>query len=270
MLSELRTDPAYAKFIAAIAADFDNDDPRLVFADWLADRGEGERAELIRVQCELGHIHPRDGSQHLKTVGHVRQCKRCQLEAIEDRLHDSDAEVDWRFAANHANSLEWCRGFVHQLRIKSHTWAEHGDDILLDHPVVKVDLTTPLTADELPWDFNDVRRSIRSRIFCITYDPRSVPFTADQIRNLQVTCKVHDPCVPSWLESILRLCWPSVREWSYPRRQGESAGGFIDEPLLMTEQVPTGSFSHSTWMQQLRTQTPIIMPPFRSGDGPHD
>lgn len=41
-----------AAFVAAIEADPDSDLPRLVFADWLEDHGDPERAELIRVQCE--------------------------------------------------------------------------------------------------------------------------------------------------------------------------------------------------------------------------
>src|SRR5438128_1796682 len=45
-----------AAFLDAILAEPDNDTPRLVFADWLDDRGDmadRARAELIRVQCEL-------------------------------------------------------------------------------------------------------------------------------------------------------------------------------------------------------------------------
>jgi uncharacterized protein (TIGR02996 family) len=40
-------------FIAAILAAPDDDLPRLVYADWLEEQGEVERAEFIRVQCEL-------------------------------------------------------------------------------------------------------------------------------------------------------------------------------------------------------------------------
>lgn len=42
--------------LQAILADPANDDLRLVFADLLDDRGEGERAEFIRVQCELARL----------------------------------------------------------------------------------------------------------------------------------------------------------------------------------------------------------------------
>jgi uncharacterized protein (TIGR02996 family) len=42
-----------AAFLAAIAAAPDDDTVRLVFADYLDENGEGERAEFIRVQCEI-------------------------------------------------------------------------------------------------------------------------------------------------------------------------------------------------------------------------
>ena len=41
-----------AALVAAVEADPDSDLPRLVWADWLDDRGESTRAELVRVQCE--------------------------------------------------------------------------------------------------------------------------------------------------------------------------------------------------------------------------
>jgi uncharacterized protein (TIGR02996 family) len=46
------TMPTRDEFLQAIIANRDDDGPRLVYADWLEEQGEGERAELIRVQCE--------------------------------------------------------------------------------------------------------------------------------------------------------------------------------------------------------------------------
>jgi uncharacterized protein (TIGR02996 family) len=40
-------------FLRAILADPSDDGPRLVYADWLDERGQAARAEFIRVQCEL-------------------------------------------------------------------------------------------------------------------------------------------------------------------------------------------------------------------------
>src|SRR5215217_5840813 len=41
-----------AALLAAIRAAPDDDAPRLVYADWLDEHGQPERAEFIRLQCE--------------------------------------------------------------------------------------------------------------------------------------------------------------------------------------------------------------------------
>jgi uncharacterized protein (TIGR02996 family) len=49
-------------FLAEILASPEDDTPRLIYADWLDDHGQYDRAELIRVQCELARMeegHPR-------------------------------------------------------------------------------------------------------------------------------------------------------------------------------------------------------------------
>src|SRR5215467_10473117 len=47
-------------FLAAIRENPDDDTPRLIYADWLDDRGDADRAEFIRVQCELAKYADRD------------------------------------------------------------------------------------------------------------------------------------------------------------------------------------------------------------------
>src|SRR5687768_14661656 len=49
-----------AGFWEAICAEPDEDAHRLVFADWLEEHGEAERAEFIRAQCELARLPPGD------------------------------------------------------------------------------------------------------------------------------------------------------------------------------------------------------------------
>jgi len=46
--------------IAAIAANPDEDTPRLVLADWLQENGEEDRAEFIRYQCEAWRLEESD------------------------------------------------------------------------------------------------------------------------------------------------------------------------------------------------------------------
>jgi uncharacterized protein (TIGR02996 family) len=45
-------------FLAAVAARPDDDLPRLIFADWLDEHGEPERAEFIRLQCAAARGEP--------------------------------------------------------------------------------------------------------------------------------------------------------------------------------------------------------------------
>lgn len=40
-------------FLHAIADNLFDDAPRLIFADWLEEHDDPDRAEFIRVQCEL-------------------------------------------------------------------------------------------------------------------------------------------------------------------------------------------------------------------------
>lgn len=53
MSSEASDTSDRAAFLRAVCEDPSDDCPRLVFADWLDENGEPDRAEFIRVQCEL-------------------------------------------------------------------------------------------------------------------------------------------------------------------------------------------------------------------------
>jgi uncharacterized protein (TIGR02996 family) len=48
-----------AAFLEAIAAAADDDAPRLIYADWLEERGD-PRSRFIRLQCALEHLSPTD------------------------------------------------------------------------------------------------------------------------------------------------------------------------------------------------------------------
>ncbi|MFM8273267.1 MAG: TIGR02996 domain-containing protein, partial [Gemmata sp.] len=52
-----------AALVAAVCANPAEDTPRLVFADWLQESGEPERAEFVRAQCALARAEDEyDGS----------------------------------------------------------------------------------------------------------------------------------------------------------------------------------------------------------------
>src|SRR5688572_20997900 len=69
-------------FLADIIANPDDDGPRLVYADWLEDNGQPERAEFIRLQIELSRLPEHDGP------------RRAELEARERQLLEEHGE-EW-------------------------------------------------------------------------------------------------------------------------------------------------------------------------------
>jgi uncharacterized protein (TIGR02996 family) len=63
-------------FLQKIIENPDDDAPRLVFADWLEEHGQAERAEFIRVQCELARIEDEDDARHLDLDARARALLR--------------------------------------------------------------------------------------------------------------------------------------------------------------------------------------------------
>jgi uncharacterized protein (TIGR02996 family) len=74
-------DATRAGLLAAILAHPDDDDRRLVYADWLDDCGEVERAEFIRVGCELAN-HPCGDEGRRAALGSA-----CHCEQVEPGFH---------------------------------------------------------------------------------------------------------------------------------------------------------------------------------------
>jgi uncharacterized protein (TIGR02996 family) len=62
----------------AVLADPADDAPRLVYADWLDEQGESDRAALIRVQVELTRRRKVRGHNPCECTGSGVVCKRCK------------------------------------------------------------------------------------------------------------------------------------------------------------------------------------------------
>lgn len=73
-----------AALVRAVCAAPQDDSPRLVYADWLDDNGQPERAEFIRVQCELARarVHPNGHTD----LGDRDDCPTCPLRRRERNL----------------------------------------------------------------------------------------------------------------------------------------------------------------------------------------
>jgi uncharacterized protein (TIGR02996 family) len=78
----------------AIRENPDEDTPRLVYADWLQENGEEERAEFIRLQCQLAAIAHRPENQ--RAIGQLRA--RCDRIVGPNRKRWTQAlfDVVWR------------------------------------------------------------------------------------------------------------------------------------------------------------------------------
>src|SRR5438270_11489286 len=86
--------------LRAIGDEPEEDSHRLVYADWLEENGQAERAELIRVQCALTGRVWQSEEYPVANEEHLRKREEHLLEEQgEDWLRDypSLAGVHWEF-----------------------------------------------------------------------------------------------------------------------------------------------------------------------------
>jgi uncharacterized protein (TIGR02996 family) len=121
-------------FLADIVAHPDDDAPRLVYADWLEDHGRSERAEFIRVQCELAKM-PADDP------------RRPDWEERERVLQQGLADWEWlRPLGLHPNQVAFRRGFVEEIALEPGELLPRADRLFRRAPIRSVTLqadTTP-------------------------------------------------------------------------------------------------------------------------------
>jgi uncharacterized protein (TIGR02996 family) len=110
-------DAARAGFLAAIIAEPEDDSLRLIFADWIEDHGEPERAEFVRVQLELariGHMHPLADDEDRRIISRAKKLRRREQEL--SRQH----HLGIHFFA--CEEIHWSRGFVSRVRLTCADW----------------------------------------------------------------------------------------------------------------------------------------------------
>jgi uncharacterized protein (TIGR02996 family) len=113
--------------LAAVFADPADDAPRLIYADWLDEQGDCDRAEFIRVQIELAHRGRGDPEGHY----------------LRAREHALLAKHGRNWAAPLANlALSWSfrRGFVDGVKVAAATFLKRGADLFAAAPIRHVSL----------------------------------------------------------------------------------------------------------------------------------
>lgn len=142
--------------IAAILTHHDEDTPRLMYADYLDENGQPERAEFIRVQCELARIIAAGTADPKKGVnlatGRYKSppdFERWQVLDRRERELFNYAWQNWLGACREIvpkgmripEYVEFRRGFIERVTCESADWIAHGDAITREHPIRRVKLT---------------------------------------------------------------------------------------------------------------------------------
>jgi uncharacterized protein (TIGR02996 family) len=146
-----------AGFLRAVVARPDDDLPRLIYADWLDERGEAVRAEFIRLQCLLARS-PQHPCAPPPPVGGGAVCPAAGCQAVQSRrraqelLNQLSSELPIRHAAwaepppPHVAGIEpaavYRRGFIESMTLTAAEWLRHAEAIVAAHPVREVTLTT--------------------------------------------------------------------------------------------------------------------------------
>jgi uncharacterized protein (TIGR02996 family) len=133
--------------LAAIIADPANDDLRLVFADLLDDRGEGERAEFIRLQIKLvDHPKHHTADSGCRFRGRERELLRnhslkwlqgIPFQCIEFKDEGPIPSVACGLASRQSLDSEFYfeRGFVYKVRLSCADWVQRGPALVRRHPI---------------------------------------------------------------------------------------------------------------------------------------
>lgn len=140
-------------FIAKIIDDPDSDTPRLVFADWLDEHGEPERAEFIRVQIKIANLKPlvKENAGGLNdldvTYGLLRERER---ELLEGSAGVWKNRFVWAggfdgvigIACHIPEGVKYIRGFIETITCAWVGWEVYHEQILAQTPLKNVELTT--------------------------------------------------------------------------------------------------------------------------------
>jgi uncharacterized protein (TIGR02996 family) len=147
-------------FLANIVADPDADAPRLVYADWLDDRGDGDRAEFIRVQCALAKIdennrdiHPLAGRERELLEKHQAEWQR----PLRDVAYPEGRGWLGRWRTKIVFAAVFRRGFPEFIVLPCGRFLQRGKELFRAAPIQEVQLDC-LDADAPPDWFDQLTR----------------------------------------------------------------------------------------------------------------
>jgi uncharacterized protein (TIGR02996 family) len=142
-------------FLRAIREAPDDDVPRLIYADWLDDHGQSDRAELIRVQIERSHLpvaDPRRVGLASRAADLLRAHWQDWVGPLRALVNSDGAWVaeHWLLLDYDLRALErFRRGFVESLTLRTATFLRTGEELARLEPIHHLRLwrTGPLARD---------------------------------------------------------------------------------------------------------------------------
>jgi uncharacterized protein (TIGR02996 family) len=134
-------------FLQAISESPEDETPRLVYADWLEEHSQPQRAELIRVECALaGLLATAPVRYRLEYRGRQLLCISDGVFRFEGRLAPELERRDCELLATHAS--EWAepvrrfvgyagfrRGFVEEVGMRGRAFLSRAEDIFPLAPI---------------------------------------------------------------------------------------------------------------------------------------
>ncbi len=123
-------------FIQSIREAPNDDAPRLIYADWLEEHGQTDRAEFIRVQCRLAHL-TEGGAEQSALLARAEGLLRAHwnewvgpLRAIVGPWRDRYGER-WMGEEYHSDGLRrFQRGFVDTLALDAANFLRHAKQLM--------------------------------------------------------------------------------------------------------------------------------------------
>jgi uncharacterized protein (TIGR02996 family) len=126
-------------FLDAICAQPDDDTARLVYADWLAENGDPDRGEFIRVDIELARTPPdSEGAERRRSVLFARRAELLKKH-----------KTAWLAPFTpFAKESAFERGFVQKLEVPANTFVRHAENWFALTPLTRVRITTCFEWDQ--------------------------------------------------------------------------------------------------------------------------
>jgi uncharacterized protein (TIGR02996 family) len=133
-------------FLDHIIDNPEDDVARLVFADWLEEHGEEERAEFIRIQCALAEKEREAMDRDLKKVRSLQRQEKFLLQKIHKKVEGFEwTNAGWWSwplgSMDNEYQERFHRGFIDTVVCDLESWIKYSKILLQTNPIQTITIT---------------------------------------------------------------------------------------------------------------------------------